>query len=62
MINKTKICENCKTGKEMYELDNHIPMCPYMLSWKNNKCNFYKPLSAKKDSLINRILKKLNII
>lgn len=59
---KRNICENCRTGREAYELDSNFPMCPYIASWENNKCNFYKPINAEEESIFIKILKKLRLL
>jgi len=57
MFEKNKhLCTNCKTGKASYELDIHSEACPYISSYENNKCIFYKPLKKEKNILWNKIL------
>lgn len=59
MKTKKKICENCRTGREAFELDSQLPMCPYITTWKNNKCSFYEPIEPEVDGLLNKISKIL---
>jgi len=57
MFRKKRLCTNCKTGKESYELDKHSEACPYIgcYKFKKNRCNYYKPLETEK-SLFYKIL------
>ncbi len=52
---KRYLCSNCKTGKASYELDRHSEVCPHILNYKKNKCDFYKPLETEKKTLLNKI-------
>ena len=39
-----QLCNNCKTGKESYDIDNRSEFCQYLRSWKDGKCEYYVPL------------------
>ncbi len=51
------LCENCKTGKETYELDSCSPFCPHLIYYENNKCVYYKPIEDCENK--NKFSKKL---
>ena len=55
MLKKRSICENCKTGRDAYELDSSLPMCPYIINWENNKCSFYEPIEELENGLLEKI-------
>ncbi|MBE6912324.1 MAG: hypothetical protein E7473_07350 [Ruminococcaceae bacterium] len=44
---KNKICSRCKTGKEMYELDENSVQCPFIESVRNGKCNMFVPMPGE---------------
>ena len=55
MIFKRKNCSNCKIGMESYKLDMHSDMCPYLISFKKNKCRFYEPLEKEEKFFVRKI-------
>lgn len=56
-LNK-QICPRCKNGKYTYELDSKSECCPYIGSWRPNKCHFYKPLKVRKTGVLCSFLNK----
>ncbi len=50
------LCENCRTGKESYELDSCSPICPHLICYEDNNCVYYIPMEERKN---NPKLKKL---
>lgn len=41
------LCPVCKTGKELYELDNSAPECPYIDYYKDNSCPWFVKLDTE---------------
>lgn len=54
---RKKLCPNCKTGKETYELDRHSEYCPYIGAYSKNKCRYYVPLKQEKKGIMKLVEK-----
>lgn len=42
-------CPRCEIGEKIFFLDSKEPFCPYLLSFTNKKCPFYKRKNKKKE-------------
>ncbi len=50
-----KLCSNCKTGKDSFEMDKNSGTCPYIYCYEDNTCSFYEPLETEKKSLWDKL-------
>ncbi len=52
------LCENCKTGRETYELDSRSAICPHLFHYENDKCLYYIPIEncTKKNGLLKKLI------
>ncbi len=39
-------CDNCEIGKRSFEIDKHSENCPYLASWKDEECHFFKEIES----------------
>ncbi len=46
---ENNICSRCKTGRESLKIDPLSGVCPYIVSWKDGKCYFFKELDDSKE-------------
>lgn len=53
-------CGRCATGKYLYELDNHEPICPYMHCHNGKSCSrFVKIKNKRGNHLCKKIIKNI---
>lgn len=47
-VKKSKLCQSCRTGMDLLELDRQEPMCPYIENHNGKSCAMYQSLEGKK--------------
>ena len=52
--NNKQLCPNCKTGKDMYLLDNRSPFCPYISCHNGEWCAKFRPLKENSENYESR--------
>lgn len=52
--NNKQLCPNCKTGKDMYLLDNRSPFCPYISCHNGEWCAKFRPLKENIENYESR--------
>lgn len=54
------LCENCKIGSKIYEIDAHSEFCPYVICYEGDNCPFFRPIKpmgyTRKKSLLEKLI------
>jgi hypothetical protein len=57
---KVRLCENCKTGRKTYEIDNHSEFCNYIVCYEDGNCPFFRPINpmgyTRKKTFLEQII------